>query len=344
MDENPLDQQELVPPPVPESVWMGRYGLRAGWSILLFLVIIVGVLTIPEVIMLVLHTGRHEAQVTAGKILEIPPTSLSMTHVLPLVAALLASWLLSKVERRRMGVYGLGGEGRALDCVKGLITGAMALSLLVAILYANHLLVFDGFNVTGVTAWKYGLIWLAGFCVVGVSEEYLFRGYLQFTLTRGLLALFVADSPRRRLFAFWLSAVLLSVAFLGGHLMNPGESKFGLLAVFLAGIVLVYSLWRTGSLWWAIGFHATWDWAQSFLYGVGDSGMIIRGRLLQSHPQGNPLLSGGNVGPEGSVLFLGIFLLLLLTIRYTLPKRSQPPLTPVLPPYPAFPSQTEMLS
>jgi hypothetical protein len=69
-------------------------------------------------------------------------------------------------------------------------------------------------------------------------------------------------------------------------------------------MVFCFSLWRTGSLWWAIGFHAAWDWSQSFLYGVADSGLMIQHHLLATHPVGKPVLSGGATGPEGSIFIL----------------------------------------
>ena len=110
-------------------------------------------------------------------------------------------------------------------------------------------------------------------------------------------------SPKHaRAIAFWAAAVVMSCLFGAGHLFNPGETAPGIAAVFLAGMVFSYALWHTGSLWWAIGFHMAWDWAQSFLYGVPDSGFLSAGRLLKTHPMGNPLLSGGTTGPEGSVL------------------------------------------
>jgi hypothetical protein len=87
-------------------------------------------------------------------------------------------------------------------------------------------------------------------------------------------------------------------------------SPFGLFAVGLFGLTFIFSLWRTGSLWWAIGAHTSWNWAQSFLYGVGDSGNMIRYHLLASHPIGQPLLSGGTTGPEGSIFVLPTLALL----------------------------------
>ena len=73
--------------------------------------------------------------------------------------------------------------------------------------------------------------------------------------------------------------------------------------------MFAFSLWRTGSLWWAIGLHAAWDWAQSFLFGVADSGGISTHRLLSTHPVGPAWLSGGATGPEGSIFVLLVMLL-----------------------------------
>jgi hypothetical protein len=74
-------------------------------------------------------------------------------------------------------------------------------------------------------------------------------------------------------------------------------------AAGLAGLVFCFALYRTGSLWWAIGIHAAWDWSQSFLYGVADSGLMAEGHLFATHPVGKPILSGGLTGPEGSVFW-----------------------------------------
>ena len=68
----------------------------------------------------------------------------------------------------------------------------------------------------------------------------------------------------------------------------------------------------TGSAWWAIGCHAAWDWAETFFYGAADSGFLGQGHYLSANSAGNPLWSGGSDGPEGSLLVLGVVLLLLL--------------------------------
>ena len=66
--------------------------------------------------------------------------------------------------------------------------------------------------------------------------------------------------------------------------------------------------------------HAAWDWGQSFLFGVADSGLMAQHHLLATHPQGRAILSGGTTGPEGSILIIGVLALGTLIVWLTLPQ------------------------
>ena len=115
--------------------------------------------------------------------------------------------------------------------------------------------------------------------------------------------------------------MIMSVVFYLGHTSNRGESPVGLLAVFVGGMFFCYAVWHTGSIWWGIGMHAAWDWGQSFLFGVADSGIMVQHHLLATHPQGNPVLSGGTTGPEGSILIVAVLAVGSLIVFLTLPRR-----------------------
>jgi hypothetical protein len=65
----------------------------------------------------------------------------------------------------------------------------------------------------------------------------------------------------------------------------------------------------------AVGFHAGWDWAESFLFGVRDSGVVSRGRLLDSAIHGPAWMTGGAAGPEASLLTAAALLLVVLLVR-----------------------------
>ena len=330
------------PPPGP-GVLVGPLGLRAGWGILLYF-IVAGLLGTVLFLGLFRATGQlsrlqadgQQAKVAAAQakaahrpvpIRPLQPLQTSLAEEAQAGAVLLAAFGLSSLERRRFGVYGLGSS-RVRDAVAGAGWGLLAMALLVAALHGFHLLLFDGRLLQGGAEIRYGLTWLAIFFLVGLFEEFLFRGYIQFTLMRGLLGLARRLAPgRERGVAFALSALVWSGLFFASHLRNAGETATGLAAVFLAGIVFSYALWHTGSLWWGIGAHTTWDWAQSFLFGVPDSGTIAAGRLMQTHAVGPAWLSGGVDGPEGSVLVIPALLLLMVAIRLHR-AGAQPPVEP----------------
>ena len=105
---------------------------------------------------------------------------------------------------------------------------------------------------------------------------------------------------------------------------STGEGPLGLLQVFLIGLVFSYSIWKTGALWWAVGFHFAWDWSQSFVFGVADSGLVSPGALLIAKPMGPTWLSGGATGPEGSVLMFAVLTATVGLIALTLKKRDHP--------------------
>ncbi len=306
-------------PPVLHKIFIGKDGLRAGWSLLVFIAMMAVVVVATN---FVLHKV-HPIDPNAAKLhAEMSAKTGIVFESIPFVLLLLVTWIMSKIEGRPNSVYGLGGNHKVAHFFAGLAWGFVCLSLLVLILWKTGLLVVDHRLLFGRDVLRYGATWLFGFLLVGLLEEYLTRGYVQYTLTRGLAGLYrwALKTPHSEALGFWTSAVVISFLFGLGHGKNPGESPIGMLSAGLAGIVFCLSLWRTGFLWWAIGFHTAWDWSQSFLYGVADSGIIVQHHLLATHPVGKPVLSGGVTGPEGSIFILAIFGLIVLIILLTLPR------------------------
>jgi uncharacterized protein len=311
-----------LPPPTSRfhNIFIGKDGLRAGWSLLIAVALF-------SIFFPALNTLVHKTHLIAPHALENEPTPtpVFLTETLAFLVTLLVTWIMSKIERRPISVYGLGGESKFSRFLAGAFWGVFFLSLLVLLLVKTGLLVIDGRLLFGSDVFRYAIAWIPGFIAIALFEEYFFRGYLQYTLSRGFAGLYRSIFNRadnNRALGFWTAAVLVSFGFGLVHGSNPGESPIGLICAGLASLVFCLSLWRTGSLWWAIGLHTTWDWAQSFLYGVADSGATFRYHLLATHPVGRPLLSGGATGPEGSICALPILFLLTLVIVFTLPRRD----------------------
>ncbi len=284
------------------TVFIGPYGLRAGWGALLFIVIWAAIFAgcaYGAYFLFHFHRPHHMTEMT--------PRLAVIGESLQTVAALGATWAMSRIEHRRFAAYGFNGSRFLSLFARGLAIGFAGLSLLILILRSAGVWHYDGVHMHGGTAWMYGVIWAVLFVLVGVAEEATLRGYLLFTLARGI--------------TIWPAAILLSLLFGALHLGNGGEDVFGIVTVVVAGLMLSYVVWRTGSLAMAFGLHAAWDWAQSYFYGTADSGLHMQGYLLSSHSSGKVLLSGGPDGPEGSIFAIPVMLLIVLTVHFTAGQR-----------------------
>lgn len=301
--------------------FFGSDGLRAGWGLLLF-----------AVVYLLVQAALGELARATGLTVGGPgphgfivPRFALVNEGLSAAAVVIATWVMTRVERRGMNAFGLARPAWLRKLAEGAAWGLLFLSILVGALKAAGLLVFDQLELHGGALLGFGVVWAICFSLVGFYEELFFRGYLQVTLSRGLAGIYrLAGISCFRAAGFWTAAVLLSFGFGLVHTRNPGESPVGVFAAGAIGLIFCLSLWRTGALWWAIGFHAAWDWAESYLFGVYDSGLLIRGRLFATHPQGQVTLSGGLTGPEGSLLIMPVLILAIAAIVLTLKRADQP--------------------
>ncbi len=276
-DENEASASDVPQRPWLRSVFVGHGGLRSGWSFALYLCMFA----------LIVAVGSWWAEsLRLGKL-----WSQMYFEWNVLVAAVVPALVMGRIERRPWGIYGLPLR-KAFPKLfwVGAIWGFLAITVLLEILHGLHAFDFGHVVLNGRGMVKFGVFWGLLFLLVGFFEEFFLRGYTQFTLARGM--------------GFWPAAVLLSAAFGASHLKNPGEAWTGALAAGLIGMFFCLTLRRTGSLWFAVGFHAAWDWGESFVYSVPDSGAISPGHLLSSSFHGSRWITGGSVGPEGSLLCL----------------------------------------
>jgi membrane protease YdiL (CAAX protease family) len=307
----------------PRKIFYGRDGLRAGWAILLFaafLFLFGGLLNKG------LHLALHGQRIASRQ----PPEWFVMSgSALNFLVVALAGIAVSRIERRPFAAYGIGSTGRRLgEIATGTLMGFGALSVLAAILWGTGKLTYGGLRLHGTgSILLWALLFAISFVFTGLFEEFAFRGFLQYTLTRGIAGIlrYIGMEDHAKAIGFWITAALLSFCFGAVHSANPGEGKIGLFAAGLIGLAFAFSLWRTGSLWWAIAFHAAWDWAESYFYGTADSGGVSPHRLMQTSPQGGPVFSGGTVGPEGSVWVFAVIALVFLLIAVTLKPRPGSP-------------------
>ncbi|HEY9137769.1 MAG TPA: CPBP family intramembrane glutamic endopeptidase [Terriglobus sp.] len=308
-------------------IFYGEDGLRSIWSILLFMLLAYALFNVS---MFALHNMVHQQQLQAHATKELPVGFPLLLDTVLFLSAAVPAFLISKLEKRSFGAYGIGAftPHRIRQFVMGLAVGLSTMCLLMLALKLAGVVIFAGTLLHGADILKWGALWAIAFLLVGFAEEYLMRGFLQFQLARSIASIAARMGHRPALqkrLGFWVAAGFFSLLFGALHGSNPGESPIGLVSAALIGMVFAYSLWRTGSLWWAIGFHAAWDWTQSFVWGVADSGGVSQHRWLNTTPKGPLLLSGGATGPEGSAL---VFLIIILTVAIIALTLKQEPNSP----------------
>ncbi len=290
------------PAPLIHSIFIGPDGLlRPGWRVTLYLVaFVILVLLISLAIKTALHLHPHQT----------PPLWVFLVgEVQQLGVALILALAFARYERRPFGTYGLPREGAfGKQFWIGVLWGLCAITLLLLVMRGIHVFYFGGVVLHGARILKFAAFWALLFLCVGLFEEFLFRGYTQFTLAQGI--------------RFWPAAVVVSCLFGALHLGNPGEAWVGALGAACIGLFFCLTLSRTGSLWFAVGMHASWDWGESFLYSVPDSGQVAPGHLLNSSFHGPRWLTGGSVGPEASVLVFVLIAILWLVFDRAYPARK----------------------
>ena len=326
-------------------ILFGKQGLRAGWSVLLFAILTALCSAAAGFVLVKVHLVDPKAdQFTAQTAL--------FNELVILLGIVGAAAVVALVERRRGNLlaFNLMGPHRVLRFIEGLAAGFAALSVLIGALAWGHWITFGPVALSGAQIFKFAALWGVAFLLVGCVEEGMFRCYLQFTLTRGInfwwalgiVGLICGDLllrgkgngiwgvyimallglvPCLLLYLnkvegsnFWQAGWVTSTLFGFIHTGNNGENWIGIFAAAAIGFVFVVSIRVTGSAWWAIGCHAAWDWTETYFYGTADSGMVATGHYFTLSPAGNIFWSGGTDGPEGSVLVLGVILLLLVVL------------------------------
>jgi membrane protease YdiL (CAAX protease family) len=261
-----------------QQVFIGPTGLRPVWRFVLYIILWRGLRFILGVVVYDLGSHLH------------PAIWLDLIReTVSFLAVAIPAFLMSRIERRSFSVYGLpvrDAFGKLFW--KGSLWGLASITVLLLVLRGAGAFYFGGLALHGPRIVKFALFWGIFFLIVGFFEEFLFRGYTLFTASAAI--------------RFWPAAIILSGWFGYVHLDNQGENAIGALAAAVIGLFFCLTIRRTGNLWFAIGFHAAWDWGESYLYSVPDSGDKVPGHLLRSSFHGPAWLTGGEVGPEGSVL------------------------------------------
>jgi uncharacterized protein len=298
-------QQTPLPLQVPRSplntIFHNDRGWRAGWRILMYLAMV-----------LIFGSAMNFA---LDKIFHLPktdspaPWQIFLQEFLVFILVFLPACFMAWVERRSVGDYGL--PFRSLFGTRfwqGCALGVVEVVTLMGCIAVCGGYSFGRLDIHGAAIFKWAVFWALLFMVVGLFEEFAFRGYLQFTLADGI--------------GFWPAAWILSLGFGAVHLENKGEGWVGAAGVAMIGLIFALALKRTGNLWLVVGWHAAFDFGETFLFSVPNSGAVFPGHLSNATLHGPTWLTGGTVGPEGSVFSFITMAIAGLFIHKVFPARK----------------------
>jgi membrane protease YdiL (CAAX protease family) len=122
---------------------------------------------------------------------------------------------------------------------------------------------------------------------IALSEELWLRGFVLRQIHRA----------RGR----WVAAAATGLIFGAMHVGNLGTTGMAIFNVALVGVWLAFTVFRTGSMWLAVGFHFIWDLLMFSFWGEPMSGAASRASVLVRLPSNDTLWTGGEFGPEAGL-------------------------------------------
>lgn len=291
------------------SIFVGSNGIRAGWRLAIFVAMVAAMVALARfAVVAIVHPhpqhGPHPLAPWFGLAADLPLFAF----------ALIAAYVMSRIERTPMGRYGLPLRGAfGGKFWFGAVTGFLSISAVLAAIAWLHGVRFTAPAAVNAPLLGTGALYAISFLSVAFTEEFLFRGYPQATLAQGM--------------GFWPAGALLSLLFAAAHASNGGETVFGIAQIVIFALVFVYALAATGDLWFAVGYHIAWDWGETFFYGVPDSGTVAASSLLHAQIAGPTWLTGGAAGPEASILTT-LALLALVPLLYVMGRKRRSDVVP----------------
>lgn len=185
------------------------------------------------------------------------------------------------IERREVSELSLPGMAKEMGI--GILVGAGLYTGCMLILMVMGIYRMDGLNP-------------ASFLIPAIASA-LSSGFLEELLFRGALFRIVEEW-----LGSWISIIISSAVFGLVHLANPDATLIG--AIFIsveAGVLLAAAYMVTRRLWMSIGFHVSWNYTQSAVFGGIVSGGIAEPGLIKPILEGPDLLTGGQFGLEASL-------------------------------------------
>lgn len=213
-----------------------------------------------------------------------PWLSLGIGAVTAVVAVVVYRLVVRWTERRE--VTEVARRGAAVRLMLATLLGVLLFGFVISNLYLLGFYAVDGAGSLAAAAGLFGFM-----AAAAVTEEVLFRGVLFRWLEHWT--------------GTWIALAVTSALFGLMHILNPNADWWGAVIIALTGGLMLTSAYvMSRNLWVPIGLHFGWNFAAGGIFSTEVSGNDTPPGLLESSTSGPTILTGGALGPEGSVYTL----------------------------------------
>src|SRR5437763_16123070 len=214
-----------------KGLFVGPGGLRHGWRFLIF----------AAAIFLVVQFLQQPAIVFLAAKLHVAPNALSAPSIIvscafDLILILIVTGVVARFERRRIDSYGLPiNQAFGGFFWNGAIAGFATIAFVGAGMLITGGMSIQGIGLRGSDLTTSPFLWLVAMLFVGVTEEYVFRGYALQSLWRGG--------------GFWPATLITNALFAGARLSNPHGNAIDIGIIFTLGVLRCVSVRVSGYHW-----------------------------------------------------------------------------------------------
>lgn len=202
------------------------------------------------------------------------------------------------IEKRPLLSMGVKKDNLISSYLSGMIIGFLMLSGTIIINMVFGAMTFEGIN-NNLNV-KIFILYFSGFIVQGMSEEFIFRGFLMNSI----------GGKHNIILAVVISSSMFSMA----HIMNDGVTVLALINIMLFGAFMSVYMIYSENIWGVSAIHSIWNFSQGNIFNINVSGTDSGETLFITHLlEDKPIINGGSFGIEG-----GIATTIILTLSFVL--------------------------
>ena len=208
---------------------------------------------------------------------------------------------LLKKNRPLLKAYGTGLRGNRIpELLIGILVGFLMNGVLIlfAIMHGDIHLYFERFSIGAF------LFLFVSVFIQSAAEEIMCRGFIYHRILRTYRGQYLA-------------AALINGIFFGLiHITNNGATPIAIIDIMICGIEYSALVYYFDSVWMAMGMHAGWNFTQSILAGLPNSGNVFPYSIfrLDAATATNSFFYDVGFGVEGTIPSIIIELVVLVLI------------------------------